>query len=46
MSTKSPLRSVSILKTQVASFSARPAGFDPSIYVTKNLPLDDVLKLK
>jgi hypothetical protein len=46
MYTKSPLRSVSIVKTQVASYSARPAGFDSSVYVSKNLPLDDVLKLK
>jgi Ca2+-binding EF-hand superfamily protein len=35
--------------TQVTSYSNKGnsiPGFDPSIYTTKNLPSDDVIKLK
>jgi Ca2+-binding EF-hand superfamily protein len=30
----------------VSSQPRQPPGFDPTYYVTKNLPVDDVVKLK
>ena len=45
MSTKSPLRSVTLAPIQVSSLPKQPS-FDPSVYSTKNLPVDDVLRLK
>jgi Ca2+-binding EF-hand superfamily protein len=32
--------------TQVSSLAKQPVGFDPSLYATKNLPAEDVAKLK
>ena len=46
MYTKSPARSVATHKTQLAPLPPRHPAFDPSTYVTRNLPLDDVVKLK
>ena len=45
MSSKSPLRAVSycIIQPQKAP---QPPAFDPALYATKNLPVDDVVKLK
>lgn len=46
MSMKSPLRSVPPSSIQVASQPKQPLAFDPTIYATKNLPADDVARLK
>jgi hypothetical protein len=48
MSSKSPLKSVNLIIIKVSSNIKQQISpaFDPNVYATKNLPVDDVLKLK
>jgi Ca2+-binding EF-hand superfamily protein len=43
---KSPLKAVTISYIQPSKSPPPPPAFDPNLYATKNLPADDVIKLK